>query len=67
MPSRHDPLRIAIQVTVYVALYFATAYFFFGPLLLWIGGYLTGTIADLASWPLCSPTGWPCAFTKTAP
>jgi len=31
-----DPLRIAIQVTVYVALYFATAYFFFGRLLLWI-------------------------------
>ena len=45
MPSRPDPLRIAIQVTVYVALYFATAYFFFGPILLWIGGYLTGTIA----------------------
>ena len=43
--SRHDPLRTAIQVTVYVALYFATAYFFFGPMLLWIGGYLTGTIA----------------------
>src|ERR1035437_3162978 len=42
---RQDPLRIAIQVTVYVALYFATAYFLFGPLLLWIGGYLTGTIA----------------------
>jgi hypothetical protein len=44
-PSRQDPLRTAIQVTVYVALYFATAYFLFGPLLLWIGGYLTGTIA----------------------
>jgi len=43
--SRHDPLRTAIQVTVYVALYFASAYFFFGPLLLWIGGYFTGTIA----------------------
>ena len=43
--SRRDPLRTAIQVTVYVALYFASAYFFFGPLLLWIGGYLTGTIA----------------------
>src|ERR1035437_11112471 len=42
---RQDPLRIAIQVAVYVALYFATAYFFFGPLLLWIGGYFTGTIA----------------------
>src|SRR5271157_2840396 len=45
MPSRQDPLHIAIQVTVYVALYFATAYFFFGPILLWVGGYLTGTIA----------------------
>src|ERR1039458_2975872 len=44
-PFRHDPLHTAIQVTVYVALYFATAYFFFGPMLLWIGGYLTGTIA----------------------
>ena len=43
--SRHDPLRITLQVTVYVALYFATAYFLFGPILLWIGGYLTGTIA----------------------
>jgi len=50
--AHQDPLRIAIQVAVYVALYFATAYFCFGPLLLWIGGYFTGTIATglLAAW-----------------
>jgi len=66
MPSRPDPLRIAIQVTVYVALYFATAYFFFGPILLWIGGYLTGTIATgflaavFANWLALR-------ITKTAP
>jgi hypothetical protein len=44
-----DPLRIAIHVGVYVVLYFATAYLF-GPLLLWVGGYLAGiTAAGLLS------------------
>ena len=38
---RKDPLRLAIQVGLYVALYFLTA-FVFGPLLLWLGGYLAG-------------------------
>lgn len=46
---RQDPLRIAIHVGVYVVLYFATAYLF-GPLLLWVGGYLAGiTAAGLLS------------------
>jgi uncharacterized protein len=36
-----DPLRLSIHVTVYVALYFATAFVFSG-LLVWLGGYLTG-------------------------
>jgi membrane protease YdiL (CAAX protease family) len=39
--SGKDPLRLAIHVTVYVALYFATAFVFSG-LLVWLGGYLTG-------------------------
>jgi hypothetical protein len=38
---RKDRLRLAIQVVVYVALYFVTAWLF-GPLLLWLGGYLVG-------------------------
>jgi uncharacterized protein len=36
-----DPLRLGIHVTVYVALYFGTAFLFSG-LLVWLGGYLTG-------------------------
>ncbi len=40
---RKDPLRLAIQVIVYVVLYFATAWIF-GPLMMWLGGYLAGTI-----------------------
>jgi membrane protease YdiL (CAAX protease family) len=36
-----DPLRLGIHVTVYVALYFGTAFVFSG-LLVWLGGYLTG-------------------------
>jgi membrane protease YdiL (CAAX protease family) len=36
-----DPLRLGIHVTVYVALYFATAFVFSG-MLVWLGGYLTG-------------------------
>ena len=39
-----DPLRLGIHVTVYVALYFATAFVFTG-LLVWLGGYLTGITA----------------------
>jgi membrane protease YdiL (CAAX protease family) len=39
--SGRDPLRLGIHVTVYVALYFATAFVFSG-LLVWLGGYLTG-------------------------
>ena len=40
--GRHPDLpRIAIQVLVYVALYFATA-FVAGPLLAWVAGYLAG-------------------------
>ena len=38
---RKDLLRVAIQVIVYVVLYFFTA-LVFGPLLLWLGGYLAG-------------------------
>jgi membrane protease YdiL (CAAX protease family) len=39
--SGKDPLRLGIHVTVYVALYFGTAFVFSG-LLVWLGGYLTG-------------------------
>lgn len=38
---RKDALRLAIQVILYVVLYFLTA-LVFGPLLLWLGGYLAG-------------------------
>ena len=41
MASGKDPLRLGIHVTVYVALYFGTAFVFSG-LLVWLGGYLTG-------------------------
>ena len=43
--SGKDPLRLGIHVTVYVALYFATAFVFSG-LLVWLGGYLTGVTGD---------------------
>ena len=36
-----DPLRLAIHVVVYVALFYATAFVFTGPIV-WLGGYLTG-------------------------
>jgi len=36
-----DPLRLGIHVTIYVALFYATAFLFSG-LLVWLGGYLTG-------------------------
>ena len=39
--SGKDPLRLGIHVTVYIALYFGTAFVFSG-LLVWLGGYLTG-------------------------
>ncbi len=38
---RKDPLRLATHIGVYIVLYFATAYIF-GPMFLWLGGYLTG-------------------------
>ena len=41
MAPGKDPLRLGIHVTVYVALYFGTAFVFSG-LLVWLGGYLTG-------------------------
>jgi membrane protease YdiL (CAAX protease family) len=41
---RKDPLRLAIQIGVYIVLYLATAYIF-GPLMVWLGGYLTGITA----------------------
>ncbi|MCX6633229.1 MAG: type II CAAX endopeptidase family protein [Candidatus Solibacter sp.] len=41
MASRKDPLRLAIHVGVYVALFYATA-FLFGGLLVWLGGYMAG-------------------------
>jgi membrane protease YdiL (CAAX protease family) len=47
--SGKDPLRLGIHVTVYVALFYATAFVFSG-LLVWLGGYLTGvTGATLVS------------------
>jgi membrane protease YdiL (CAAX protease family) len=49
MATRKDPLRLAIHVGVYAVLYFATA-LVFGPLLVWVGGYLAGiTAAGLLS------------------
>src|ERR1035438_2498911 len=39
--SGKDPLRLGIHVTVYVALFYATAFVFSG-LLVWLGGDLTG-------------------------
>ena len=36
-----DPVRTALQVILYVFLYMAAA-FVFGPLLVWLGGYLAG-------------------------
>ncbi|HWB85532.1 MAG TPA: type II CAAX endopeptidase family protein [Bryobacteraceae bacterium] len=49
MPSRRDPARLAIQVGLYIVLYFVAA-FLSGPVLLWLGGYLLGiTAAGLIS------------------
>jgi len=39
--SGKDPLKLGIHLTVYVALFYATAFVFSG-LLVWLGGYLTG-------------------------
>jgi len=39
-----DPLRLAIHVIVYVALFYATAFLMTGPLV-WLAGYFTGGIA----------------------
>ena len=36
-----DPLKLGIHLTVYVALFYATAWLF-SPMLVWLGGYLTG-------------------------
>jgi uncharacterized protein len=44
LPMRKDPLRLAIHIGVYIVLYFATAYIF-GPMFVWVGGYLTGITA----------------------
>ncbi len=46
MPTdkRKDPLRVALHVFVYVVLYFVTAALF-GPVMLWLGGYLVGVTA----------------------
>ena len=41
MASGKDPLKLGIHLTVYIALYFATAFVFSG-LLVGLGGYLTG-------------------------
>jgi membrane protease YdiL (CAAX protease family) len=53
--ARRDPLRLALELLVYVFLYAATA-FLFGPLFLWLGDYLiaittTGLLsACFANW-----------------
>ena len=41
MPARRDPLRLALQVVVYVFLYAATAWLC-GPLFVWLLDYLAG-------------------------
>jgi hypothetical protein len=38
---RKDPLKLGIHLTVYIALFYATAYVF-GGLLVWLGGYMAG-------------------------
>ena len=44
-----DPIRLSLQVVLYVFLYVAVA-FVFGPLLAWLGGYLVGvTVTGLAA------------------
>jgi len=45
MSMRKDPLRIAIRIAVYAVLYFAAAALVFGPVMLWVGGYLFGITA----------------------
>ena len=57
MAPGKDPLRLGIHVTVYVALYFGTAFLFSG-LLVWLGGYLTG-VTGTGLLAACLPTGWP--------
>ena len=41
MPARPDPVRVALQVVVYVVLYVATAWTA-GPVIGWLGGFLLG-------------------------
>ncbi|HZT31749.1 MAG TPA: type II CAAX endopeptidase family protein [Bryobacteraceae bacterium] len=41
MPAKPDPVRIALQILVYVVLYLAAAWVC-GPLANWLGGYLVG-------------------------
>jgi len=43
-PRHADLLRITLQIVVYIAFYFATA-FVVGPLLAWVGGYIAGITA----------------------
>jgi len=45
MSTRADALQTAVKVTVYIALYFATA-FLIGPLFYWAGGYIVGITAS---------------------
>lgn len=41
MPARRDPLRLAVQVALYVFLFLATSWLF-GRLFAWVGDYLAG-------------------------
>ncbi|MEO8592505.1 MAG: type II CAAX endopeptidase family protein [Candidatus Solibacter sp.] len=41
MAPGKDPLRLSIHVVVYIAIFYATAFLFTGPIV-WLGGYLTG-------------------------
>lgn len=57
MKNQRVSLHLALQVVVYVSLYFATA-FVLGPLLAWTGGYMvgitvTGLLAAVLSNSLC--------------
>ena len=45
MATRKDPVRLATHVALYVVLYFATAAFVFGPLLVWLAGPFPGNVS----------------------
>ena len=50
MDKRKDPVRLAIQIAIFAALFYGSLCFFFNPILLWLAGNLAGpTLAVLFS------------------